>query len=306
MSSVVRFSPDLSAWLVERLDQGHTAEALIDVMVGQRMDVHVASAIVTEFVAARAQGRKVPVDSLVIDDPAEFEYEKPILEAAARIQVGERTVRVLSRVDRPVLVVFADVLSAEECAELIALARPRLTPSTIVHPATGRDMVAAHRTSLGMFFRLEENALIAGLDRRISELMRLPLENGEGFQVLCYPAGAETKAHFDFLQASNDANRASIARSGQRVSTLIAYLNDVDHGGETVFPRLGLSVLPQRGNAVYFEYCNSRGQVDPSSLHGGNPVLSGEKWVLTKWMRQHRFVSASEASSDGMLDYAGA
>jgi prolyl 4-hydroxylase len=52
---------------------------------------------------------------------------------------------------------------------------------------------------------------------------------------------------------------------------------------------------------VYFEYCNSRNQVDPRSLHGGNPVLSGEKWVLTKWMRQRRFVSASAASSDGMF-----
>jgi prolyl 4-hydroxylase len=60
-----------------------------------------------------------------------------------------------------------------------------------------------------------------------------------------------------------------------------------------VNPRLGLAVLPLRGNAVYFEYCNEAGQVDPLSLHAGAPVLSGEKWVATKWMRQLRFVSAS-------------
>jgi prolyl 4-hydroxylase len=302
MSSVVRFSPDLSAWLVENLDQGHTTESLVQIMVQQQMDSHVASAIVTAFVNARAHGLPVPLDSLTIDDPPEFAYEAPRLEPAARIQIGARTIRVLSRTEQPALAVLADVLSSEECRELITLARPRLAPSTIVHPATGQDMVAAQRTSLGMFFRLEENALIARLDRRISALMRLPLENGEGFQVLCYPTGAETKPHFDFLQPSNDANRASIARSGQRVSTLIAYLNDVEHGGETVFPKLGLSVLPHRGNAVYFEYCNSRNQVDPNSLHVGNPVLGGEKWVLTKWMRQRRFVSASAASSDGMFD----
>ena len=301
MSSVVHFSPDLSAWLVENLDRGQSAAGLVQIMVSERMDPHVASAIVTAFVRARESGTPPPVDSLTIDDLPDYRYETPTLPPTARFRVGERTIRVLTRSREPALAVLADVLSAEECAALIALAKPRLTPSTIVNPTTGRDVVAAHRSSLGMFFRLEENPLIAALDRRISDLMRLPLENGEGFQVLCYPSGTETTAHFDYLQPSNEANRASIARSGQRVSTLIAYLNDVEQGGETVFPTLGLSVLPQRGNAVYFEYCNSQGQVDPKSLHGGNPVLSGEKWVLTKWMRQRRFVSAGAASSDGML-----
>ena len=132
--------------------------------------------------------------------------------------------------------------------------------------------------------------------------MNLPVENGEGFQVLCYPAGARNDAHFDFLQPSNAANRASIARSGQRVSTLIAYLNDVEEGGETVFPSAGGRSRRERGNAVYFEYCNRLGQVDPLSLHAGQPVVRGEKWVATKWMRQRTFVSASAAAaSEGMM-----
>jgi prolyl 4-hydroxylase len=78
----------------------------------------------------------------------------------------------------------------------------------------------------------------------------------------------------------------------RRVSSLAAYLNDVPGGGETTFSHAGLSVFPQRGNVVYFEYCNSRGQVDAESLHGGAPVTAGEKWAVTKWMRQRRFVSA--------------
>ena len=120
--------------------------------------------------------------------------------------------------------------------------------------------------------------------------MNLPIENGEGFQVLHYPKGALSTPHFDFLVPSNPANQASIARSGQRKSSLVIYLNDVEDGGETAFPALGWSILPQRGNAVYFEYANSRGQVDHHSLHAGNAVTSGEKWVATKWMRERRFV----------------
>jgi prolyl 4-hydroxylase len=301
MSSVVRFSPDLSAWLVEQLDQGQAPAALVQIMIEGRMDPRVARVIVDAFVFARQRGRPVPLDSLSIEvAPPEYAYDQPRLVRKPRLVVQGRAVPVLARSEEPVVAVLGNVLSADECEQLIELARPRLEPSTVVDVYSGADTVTVHRTSLGMFFRVGENPFIAGLDARISELMQLPLENGEGFQVLHYPAGAETTPHFDFLQATNEANRASIARSGQRVSTLIAYLNDVPGGGETVFPKLGLAVVPQRGNAVYFEYCNSRGQVDHATVHGGNRVLEGEKWVVTKWMRERRFVSASGAGSEGM------
>ncbi len=301
MSSVVRFSPELSAWLVQNLNQGMAPAELVRIMIEERMDPSVSRAIVDAFVLARAQGRPVPVDAVELDEAApEFEYEAPIAPILPRFLVGDRVVPVLARQEQPRLCVLSNVLASDECAKLIELARPRLTPSTVVNPASGKDEIMANRTSFGMFFRLAESPFIAQLDARISELMNLPVENGEGFQVLRYPEGAETTPHFDFLQLTNAANRASIARSGQRVSTLIAYLNDVEAGGETTFPKIGLCVTPQVGNAVYFEYCNSKNQVDHLSLHAGNPVTRGEKWVLTKWMRQKRFISASAAGSEGM------
>lgn len=293
MASVVRFSPDLSAWLGQSLSEGQTPAVLVQVMIDERMDPRVARAIVDAFVLARQRGLPLPLDSLIIEDEApEYTYGEPRLPPRARFETNDRSVPILSRLEQPVVAVLGNVFSPEECAALIEQARPRLVPSTIVNPYSGQDEVAAQRTSFGMFFRLEENALIAKLDRRVAELMQLPLENGEGFQVLHYPAGAEATAHFDFLLPSNDANRASLARSGQRVSTLITYLNEVESGGATTFPKAGLTVLPVRGNAVYFEYCNQAGQLDHQSLHAGAPVLSGEKWVATKWMRQQKFVSA--------------
>jgi prolyl 4-hydroxylase len=186
---------------------------------------------------------------------------------------------------------LGELMSPAECEELIALARPRLVPSTVVDPQTGQDVVADYRNSLGMFFRLGESAFITRLDRRFSEAMNLPVENGEGLQVLCYGPGGSTSPHFDFVLPTNAANQASVARSGQRLSTLLAYLTDVEAGGETVFPRAGWSIQPRRGNAIYFESSNSRGQLDPQSLHAGRPVERGEKWVVTKWMRQRRFVA---------------
>lgn len=191
----------------------------------------------------------------------------------------------------PMLVVLNDVLSAEECASLIELARPRLAPSTLVDPQTGREVVSDGRQSSGMFFRPGENELIARIDERFAAVTGLPQSHGEGLQILHYAKGAGSAPHYDWLQPGSEANRASIARSGQRICTLVAYLNDVPAGGETAFPELGWSVTPQRGHAVYFQSCDGQGRLYPASVHHSLAVLEGEKWVATKWTRTAPFVS---------------
>jgi prolyl 4-hydroxylase len=294
MSIVIQFPPALSAWLVEGLDAGRTPAELVKSLVAQRIDPRAAHGIIDAFVTARREGRPVPVDSVTIESGApEYQYEAPRLAAGSRIVTSDRTIEVVARSEKPVIAALAGVLTSEECAELIELARPRLERSTVADAQTGKDVVAEHRTSFGMFFRPMENDLVARLDRRLSEVARLPVENGEGLQILHYPVGAKFPPHFDFLKPTNPGNQASIARSGQRVSTLIAYLNDVEAGGETTFPNAGWTVFPKRGNAVYFEYSNGRGQVDVRSLHAGCPVLRGEKWIATKWTRERRFVPAA-------------
>ena len=50
-----------------------------------------------------------------------------------------------------------------------------------------------------------------------------------------------------------------------------------------------LSIAPKKGSAMYFEYCSSKNEVNPLTLHAGMPVIKGEKWIATKWMRQRVF-----------------
>lgn len=300
MSGVVRFAPVLGAWIQQNLRQGEPPAALVAAMQEHAMPPEAARAVVNAFAHALLTGTAVPVDSVQV--PAElapgepgtpiFHYETPRLAEGAAIAAGDRVVRVAMRAQRPALAVLNGVFDPADCEELIEMARGRLRPSTVVDPQTGRDVSANWRASEGMFFRPMENPFIERLDRRIAALMNLPVEHGEGLQVLHYPCGAGSAPHFDFLVPSNEANRASIARSGQRVSTLVTYLNDVPAGGETLFQAAGWKVSPQRGNAVYFEYCNSLGEVDHASLHSSVPVKRGEKWVATKWMRTRPFVAA--------------
>lgn len=295
MDAVLRFSPALSDWILHNLRQGCTPAQVVEAMRAQDMPADAARTIVDAFVFALRTGSPVPTDAVTVA-PA-YRHEPPRLPPGTFIRAADRLVRVAARASQPAMAVLNDVLDAAECEALIALARPRLAPSTTVDPLTGRDHAGEQRSSLGMFFRLRENAFIARLDERLSALMNLPVENGEGLQVLHYPARAQSMPHFDFLVPSNAANQASLQRSGQRVSTLVSYLNDVEEGGDTVFPETGWSVSPLRGSAVYFEYGNSLGQVDHASLHAGAPVLRGEKWVATKWMRQRRFVAAGELAN---------
>ncbi|MDQ0033256.1 prolyl 4-hydroxylase [Variovorax boronicumulans] len=295
MSTVVRFSPDLGRWLTHNLNAGQMPQALVATMRKQGMNHRAAQGIVAAYLDARQRGGPMPADAIELPDEVPSE---PVARLApgTRILAVDREIVVHSRGEDPVFAALGNVVDADECKALIEMAKPRLKPSTLVDPMSGRDVVSDKRASWGMFFRLGENDLVARLDRRLSALMNLPLENGEGLQLLYYPTGAGSEPHHDYLAPTNAANRESIARSGQRVSTLVTYLNDAPEGGQTVFPQLGLAVSPIRGNACYFEYCDGNGRVDARSLHASAPVTRGDKWVMTKWMRERRFVAADEAA----------
>ncbi|MNV88561.1 hypothetical protein D3C71_1827790 [compost metagenome] len=60
----------------------------------------------------------------------------------------------------------------------------------------------------------------------------------------------------------------------------------MEEGGETAFPMLNLTVSPNKGMAVYFEYFYDNHELNESTLHAGTPVIKGEKWVATMWMRR--------------------
>jgi len=114
------------------------------------------------------------------------------------------------------------------------------------------------------------------------------VQNGEGLQVLHYQPGAEYKPHYDYFDPVHPGSAPILKRGGQRVATILMYLNTPKKGGGTTFPDVGFEVAPIKGNAVFFSY--DRAHVNTKSLHGGAPVIEGEKWVATKWLREREFV----------------
>ena len=207
--------------------------------------------------------------------------------AGATLDGGDKWVQVLHRQHAPEVVVFANFLSRAECAALVALAQPRLSRSLTVDTHTGNEALHPDRTSQGMFFERFENDLVHRIEQRIAKLLHWPVTHGEGLQVLRYQKGAQYLPHYDYFDPQQAGTPALLARGGQRVATLIMYLAAPQAGGATVFPDLGLQVAPAQGTAVFFSYTEPL----PASLtlHGGEPVVQGEKWIATKWLRQRVF-----------------
>ena len=208
--------------------------------------------------------------------------------AGATLDGGDKWVEVVQRQHAPEVVVFANLLSASECDALIQAAKPRLSRSLTVDTHTGNEALHPDRTSQGMFFERFENDVVMRVEKRIAKLLHWPVKHGEGLQVLRYRKGAQYLPHYDYFDPLGARTPALLARGGQRVATLIMYLAEPEAGGATVFPDLGLQVTPKRGQAVFFSYAEPL----PASLslHGGEPVTAGEKWIATKWLRQREFV----------------
>ncbi|AZU65010.1 2OG-Fe(II) oxygenase [Neobacillus mesonae] len=209
-------------------------------------------------------------------DAKEFSYKEQTVfnHIGNKIKTEDREINIIARMEEPLIVVLGNVLSNEECDALMEMSKERLHRSKIGGTRDTNEL----RTSSSMFFQDGENEMIARIEKRISQIMNIPIEHGEGIQVLNYKIDQEYKAHFDFFSNSNNP----------RISTLVMYLNDVEQGGETYFPKLNFSVSPQKGMAVYFEYFYNNQTLNDLTLHGGAPVIIGDKWAATQWMRRKK------------------
>ncbi|AVS87671.1 2-oxoglutarate-dependent dioxygenase [Paracidovorax avenae] len=276
-------TPELRTWIVAQAQAGFGAPAVLQSMLdagwGEDVATYAMEHVLREHLDTLAVQQGHPAASRV--------PEPDLAESPGSIDVGDRRVEVLMAMAQPRVVLFGNLLSPEECDAIIDTARPRMARSLTVATRTGGEEVNDDRTSNGMFFQREENPLVARLEARIARLVNWPLENGEGLQVLHYRPGAEYKPHYDYFDPAEPGTPTILRRGGQRVATIVIYLNDPEKGGGTTFPDVHLEVAPRRGNAVFFSY--ERPHPSTRTLHGGAPVVAGDKWIATKWLRERRF-----------------
>jgi len=281
MSLGQEISPELREWVAAQLAAGHSVPSLRASMRSAGWHDNVADVVLGE-IEARAAG------IAAVEEPRKNMPGPDLSSSPLYIDAGDRQVQVLQTMRHPRVIVFGDLVSDDECEALIAAARLRLARSLTVETQTGGEALNVDRTSDGMFFERGENPVVARLEQRLATLLQWPLEFGEGLQILRYSPGAQYRPHFDYFDPGEPGTPTILRRGGQRVATLVMYLQEPEQGGGTTFPDVGLEVAPKRGTGVFFSY----DRPDPATrtLHGGAPVLAGEKWVATKWLREREFI----------------
>jgi prolyl 4-hydroxylase len=169
---------------------------------------------------------------------------------------------------------------------LIKRASARLERSAVNDFRTGEVRPDPMRTAtVAAFTILHRDMIVLLAQERAARLTQLAVTLHEPPNVISYQPGQQYEPHFDFIDPRVPQFRNELAVLGQRVVTLVTYLNEDFTGAETFFPRLGVQYRGGPGDAVLFQNVRADGAPDERTLHAGLPPKSGRKWVLSQWLR---------------------
>lgn len=303
----------LDEWLTSQIKRGCTLESMIITMQEGGYALSIAqNHVVKAFVAAGMLGAQIEALSLnqspTYLPKADFATQlasQPLTistSSASSLNAQEKNAQLawqsvkekrkvparlapVIQLDSPRVMVFEDFLSSSECDFLIAAAQNQMQDSRVLDPTSGDFVFHAERKSRGTHFEHQSNQVVTDIENRIDDIFGFCAAQQEAMQILHYAVGGEYKPHYDFFPPNDSGSQNAIKAAGQRLATLIMYLNTPEKGGETSMPNLGLSVTAKKGNALYFENIDPQGKPSPQTLHAGMPVQAGEKWIATKWLR---------------------
>lgn len=159
-------------------------------------------------------------------------------------------------------------------------------PALVYDPETGEGRRESVRTNDAARFDLPRmDVVLAVVRERIARAAGLPVPGLEWTQVLHYAVGQTFDWHVDWLDPALPGYAADLAARGQRIATCLVFLNDDFEGGETAFEAGGLKHRGRKGDALMWANTLPDGSIDRRTRHAGLPPTSGEKWVLSQWLR---------------------
>ena len=221
---------------------------------------------------------------------------QPSIPAGNRADLGDRVVPVVMSSSRMRLALVDGFASHQECVELIALSLPTLSRSQVTLGADGAEATHPARDSDGTRHANDSAPLIAAMVARAAALVGLPVEHAEPLGTLRYQNLQRYLPHLDWFSSADEAGQFQLDQHGQRLASVIIYLSDVEEGGSTAFPFLGLDVRAREGSAICFANVGATGTPLREALHSGEPVVSGSKFVATLWFRDRPYVSRGSAA----------
>jgi prolyl 4-hydroxylase len=216
----------------------------------------------------------------------------PNPDRAALVRVGENVRARLAAdpsvyripVDEAEIFAVADFISPVECAQLIAMIDTVARPSELFDDV----FIEGYRTSWSGDID-SSHTFVRMIERRLSDLLGLDLAWSEAVQGQRYEPGQEYRDHCDWFDTNADYWKKEVKRGGQRSWTAMAYLSQVEAGGATEFPQIGIKIEPQPGALLIWNNATLEGQPNRATLHAATPVERGVKYVITKWFRTRKW-----------------
>ena len=163
-----------------------------------------------------------------------------------------------------------------------------LQPSAVIDPESGQPVMHPVRHNQSAQWLPEQLGWAGKLvEQRLAQAAEYQVNTGEVLSLLHYQPGQQYKAHYDCLSDEQAHSAQGMAEGGQRTLTVLLTLGDASFtGGATHFSKLGITARPQPGELLRFNNTDEQGNALASSLHEGQPVETGEKWLLSKWVRE--------------------
>jgi len=179
-------------------------------------------------------------------------------------------------------------LSKKECDHLINLGKQNDMQRAFVS-GDKKGVISKGRTNDLCWVKHGADTTTKHIADNIAGLLGLPICYAESFQVIRYGVNAEYRPHFDAFKPDTPSGERNMKRGGQRLITVLGYLNTVKKGGATEFPKLKISVPAERGKLLVFHNCKPGTLTrHEHSLHAGCPVEAGEKWAFNLWFRAEK------------------
>lgn len=178
-------------------------------------------------------------------------------------------------------------ITPEECAHMIEISKPSMKASLVSETEGGVE--SDGRSSKNAWIKHGHDEITLKIAMRIATFVNIPLENAEAFQVIHYRENAEYRNHYDsWLHDGSVKTLRCMKYGGARLKTALVYLNDVEEGGSTHFPRINVHVAAQKGRLLVFDNTYKDSNIrDHLSEHAGMPVIKGEKYAFNLWFREH-------------------
>jgi prolyl 4-hydroxylase len=190
--------------------------------------------------------------------------------------------------DDPLIFAMPDFAPHAVCDWMIERAKPRLARAETYDPASGlgREESGVRSNSVAKTGLADFDVLLVSLQTRIGKIPGIAPALFEPPSFLHYAIGENFLPHVDYLDPAIPGFQRDIAQRGQRIATFLLYLNDDYEGGETEFCELGIRHRGKKGDGLLFWNVDRDGRPNPKTLHAGVEPTSGEKWVLSQWIRR--------------------